>query len=94
MQISADCRWLLTASLDGTVRCWDIPGELGLLLNKGSWLLLEGRICGLPPLCFCCRAAVMCALALVTPAPLLLHTCLHALTMHTLARARMVVSFV
>ncbi len=27
MQISADCRWLLTASLDGTVRCWDIPGE-------------------------------------------------------------------
>ena len=26
MQISADCRWLLSSSLDGTVRCWDIPG--------------------------------------------------------------------
>lgn len=26
MQISDDCRWLVSASLDGTVRCWDIPG--------------------------------------------------------------------
>lgn len=26
MRVSEDCRWLLSASLDGTVRCWDIPG--------------------------------------------------------------------
>ena len=29
MQVSHDCRWLLSASLDGTVRCWDIPGGGG-----------------------------------------------------------------
>ena len=38
MQISEDCRWLLSSSLDGTVRCWDIPG--------GWW----GRSAAHPPL--------------------------------------------
>ena len=33
MQVSDDCRWLLTSSLDGTVRCWDIPGELAALVG-------------------------------------------------------------
>lgn len=26
LQLSADCRWLLSASLDNTVRVWDVPG--------------------------------------------------------------------
>ena len=25
LQISSDCRWLLSASMDGTLRVWDIP---------------------------------------------------------------------
>lgn len=50
LQLSADCRWLLSASLDNTVRVWDVPGGclgggggLGLalwhaLLNSAIWL--------------------------------------------------------
>jgi hypothetical protein len=29
LQLSSDCRWLLSASLDNTVRVWDVPGEAG-----------------------------------------------------------------
>ena len=25
LTVSSDCRWLLSASMDGTVRVWDIP---------------------------------------------------------------------
>eukprot|EP00983_Pelagomonas_calceolata_P121690 1160824-Pelagomonas_calceolata.AAC.6 len=25
LQLSADCRWLLSASMDGTLRVWDVP---------------------------------------------------------------------
>jgi U3 small nucleolar RNA-associated protein 21 len=25
LQLSSDCRWLLSASLDGTIRVWDVP---------------------------------------------------------------------
>lgn len=26
LQLSSDCRWLLSASMDNTVRVWDVPG--------------------------------------------------------------------
>ena len=30
LQLSEDCRWLLSASMDNTIRVWDVPGESGI----------------------------------------------------------------
>lgn len=30
LQLSEDCRWLLSSSMDGTLRVWDVPAALCL----------------------------------------------------------------
>jgi len=96
MQISEDCRWLLTSSIDGTVRCWDIPGggRDGTVqhIHGVVCLLLPASFFLLPASCFllpasCCHTASFARLLL--PACLCIQVC--TLPLH---RAKMVVSFV
>lgn len=32
--VSEDCRWLLSASMDGTLRVWDIPASATLQVSR------------------------------------------------------------
>lgn len=38
VQVSEDCRWLLSASMDGTLRVWDIPAATTLQVRVGQTL--------------------------------------------------------
>lgn len=37
MQFSSDCRWLLSSSMDGTLRIWDVPGTLSDVCPCFHW---------------------------------------------------------
>ena len=83
MQVSEDCRWLLSASLDGTVRCWDIPGgwevlsvPCGLPAFSACGLIGQGQPCwlgepsGLPSVpCVLCPSCAVCAMPLARLRP-------------------------
>lgn len=38
LHMSADARWLLSASLDGTVRAWDVPSSMCLQASSTARL--------------------------------------------------------
>jgi hypothetical protein len=37
LHMSADARWLLSASLDGTVRAWDVPSSMCLQASSAAY---------------------------------------------------------
>lgn len=41
LQISTDARWLLSASMDGTLRVWDIPASAILQVRRPPGLQLS-----------------------------------------------------
>ena len=39
LQVSQDCRWLISAAMDGTVRVWDIPDSRIFQVRAASVVL-------------------------------------------------------
>ena len=45
LRMSADARWLLSSSLDGTLRVWDVPSARCLQVSPYIYLTLHSTLC-------------------------------------------------